>query len=82
MGFGIVKTLSTVAVLSAVMLLSTTVVDPGPALGSFGRVCGTATSDMACSIKGNVKRNTFPMTEREGEFLDFQPLYAGRHVLL
>jgi hypothetical protein len=37
-------------------------------------------SAMACSIKGNVKRNTSPMTGRE--FLDFQPLCAGRHVLL
>ncbi len=36
---------------------------------------------MACSIKGNVKRNTSPTTGRRGDFLDFQPLCAGRHVL-
>ena len=34
------------------------------------------------SIKGNVKRNTSPTTGRGREFLDFQPLCAGRHVLL
>jgi spermidine dehydrogenase len=36
---------------------------------------------MACSIKGNVKGNTSPSTGRGGDFLDFQPLCAGRHVL-
>jgi tellurite resistance protein TehA-like permease len=30
LGFGIVKTLSTVAILSAVLLLFATIVDPGP----------------------------------------------------
>jgi hypothetical protein len=29
--------------------------------------------DMACSIKGNVERNTSPSTGRAGDFLDFQP---------
>ena len=38
-------------------------------------------SAMACSIKGNVKRNISPTTGRGREFLDFQPLCTGRHVL-
>ena len=32
---------------------------------------------MACSIKGNVKRNTSPTTGRGGDFLDFQPCALG-----
>ena len=39
------------------------------------------TYEMACSIKGNVKRNTSLTTGRGREFLDFQSLCAGRHVL-
>ena len=36
---------------------------------------------MACSIKGNVKRNTSPTTGMGGDFLDFQPQCAERHGL-
>jgi hypothetical protein len=32
---------------------------------------------MACSLKGNVKRNTSPTTGRGGDFLDFQPCALG-----
>jgi len=31
---------------------------------------------MGCSIKGNVKENTFPSTGSEEELRDFQPLPA------
>lgn len=36
---------------------------------------GGVLSAIACSIKGNVKKNTSPMTGRE--FLDFQPCALG-----
>ena len=57
-------------------------VDDKSRLHSLTRIGQFSMSDNACSIKGNVKKNTFPSTGSGETFLDFQPLCARRGARL